>query len=116
MSSGVFTAGFYQTDDGEILNARYQPETIIAGVNPAVSGPATFGISANLSGSMKKNGVNARRVYGKWLTAPAGYLAGGRVVLPILEGAAYDAIDKGDEITYLGGSFRVTGKVSERLV
>lgn len=113
MSSGPFTSTFYETDDLEVVNARVQPETIIPTVNPAPSGPATFGISANMTGSFRQNGVNARRVYGKWTTAPAGYLAGGRVVIPILTVSAYLAITKGDSIAYNGGTFRVTGKRGE---
>lgn len=116
MSAGAFSFGFYETDEGDIVNARYQPETIIPTVNPAASGPATFGITASLQGSMRKNGVNARRVLGKWVTAPTGYLTGGTVSLPIFTQNAYDAITKGDVITYLGSTFRVTGKVGEKLV
>lgn len=115
MSAGPFLASFYETDEGEVLNARVQPETVFA-ENPAPAGPATWGISANMTGGTRQNGVNARVVYGKWITAPAGYLANGRVTLPILQQTAYNAINKGDTITYLGGTFRVTGKRGESLV
>ena len=115
MSAGPFLFSFYETDDLEVLNARVQPETVNA-FNPAPAGPATWGISANMTGGTHQNGVNARVVYGKWVTAPAGYLAGGRVVLPILTNSGYSAISKGDILTYLGGTFRVTGKRGETLV
>lgn len=116
MSAGAFLASRYETDAGDIVNARVQPETVIPTVNPAPTGAVTFGISANMTGGTRQNGVNARVIYGKWVTAPAGYLTAGRVVLPILTPTAYQAIDKGDEIAYLGGTFRVTGKRGESLV
>ena len=116
MSEGAFSAGFYELDNGEIVNARYQPETVIPTVNPAITGPATWGISANLAGSFRRNGVNARRIYGKWTTAPSGYLTGGRVTLPVFSPTAFDAVNKGDTVAYLGGTFRVTGKGAEVLV
>lgn len=116
MSSGAFVAGFYAMDDGTIINARYQPESSITAVNPPVSGPADFGFSANLQGSMRKNGVNARRFFGRWTTPPANYLVGGRVTLPVFTKADWDAINKGDIVDYLTGTFRVTGKAAEVLV
>ena len=114
MSAGAFTNTFYQTDTAEVVNARVQPETITAW-NPAAGGPAGFPIRANMSTS-RRNGVNARVVYGKWTTAPTGYLAGGRVRVPILTITAYNAIGNGDSLAYAGGTFEVTGKRGEKVV
>lgn len=116
MSSGNFTDGIYLTDLGTALRLRFQPEDVIGTVNPAATGTAVAGSpSARISGSPRGKGVWARRVYGKWTTAPAGYQANGRVTLVIFTKAAFDAIADGQEITYLGGTFKVTGKRNESI-
>lgn len=117
MSAGKFTRSFYQADDDEIFLARVQPETI-NGFNVAPAGPATVGISANMTGGQRQNGVNARYILGAWQVgaAPVGYEPEGTVKLPILTKTSFDAINKGDALAYLGGTFVVTGKTSEKLV
>jgi hypothetical protein len=115
MSAGPFITAVYTSDNGTKLNARVQPETIAAwNTNPG--GAVDLGISANMTGSFRQNGYNARRIFGRWVTAPLGYLTQGRVTVPILLLTDYNLIDKGDILPYLGGTFQVTGKRGESLV
>lgn len=117
MSAGEFELTFYTLDDGQVVNIKVQPETAAADFNSTTAAAATIGISANASGSMRRNGVNARRIYGQWATtAPDGYDPKGRITLPILEQVNWNTIKKGDALTYLGETFRVTGKRAENLV
>lgn len=117
MSEGKFTRSFYVADNGAVFLARVQPETI-NGFNPAGAGPSTIGISANMGGGQRQNGMNARYINAAWKTgaAPAGYEAEGSVRLPILTKAAFDAIAKGDELAYNGGTIVVTGTQGEKKV
>lgn len=114
MSSGAFTRGFYECNNGDKLTVRYQPESVIAAVNPAAAGPATFKGSARISGGTRQIGTVTRAIYAVWKTAPAGYKAAGSLRIPIFTPAAYEAIQIGQEITYLGGTAEVTGYRPER--
>lgn len=117
MSSGKFTLSRYETNDGDIAPCRVQEETITAW-NAAPTGAVTVPVSANMGGSRRRNGINARYASGRWVddVAPAGYLGTGRVRVPILTPAAFAAIQRGDELAYLGATFVVTGKVNEAIV
>lgn len=114
MSAGAFQSTFYESDSGAILRARVQPETISAGLNPAATGPATVPGSVNINGGRRTNGVSARKIRVRWTgAAPAGYKADGVLTIAILTPDAFNAIDLGDTVTYLGSSAEVIGKTPE---
>lgn len=113
MSSGVFTSGFYEANNGDILKIRHQPESVIATINPAQAGPATVRGSARVSSSPRSLGTTARCIYAVWETPPANYKAGGTIKIPVFTQAAFEAIQDGATITYLGGTARVTGRRPE---
>ena len=116
MSSGPYVRGTYIDDTGVLRPIRYQPEDVIAGVNPAAAGTAAAGSpSVRISGSPRGIGVWARRVYGQWTDEPDNYVPRGRVTLVIFTKAAFDAIALNQNIAYLGGTFQVTGKRGESI-
>ena len=115
MSAGTFIRSFYQLDNGSIARARVQPETI-AGFNAAPAGPATVPGSARMGGGRRRFGINARFITGVWSgAAPTGYDSNGVIRIPILTTAAYNAINLGDTLTYLGASLSVIGKTGEKV-
>jgi len=115
MSAGVFERSFYETDQGDILRCRIQPETI-TGWNAEAVGPATAPGSARMSSSRRKAGVNARTISATWSgAAPTGYKAGGILRIPILTPTAYNAINLGDTLAYLGANIEVLGKIPEKI-
>ena len=117
MSAGAFTRTFYETDGGDILRARVQPETLaanIGAVNSAPAGPADAPGSARVGGGRRQFGVKMRSVTLAWTgTPPTGYLAGSTVRIPIMQQATYDDIDAGDTGTYRGVAVEVVGKSPE---
>lgn len=117
MSAGVFTRTFYELDDGDIVRARVQPETLAANVgaaNTAPAGPADAPGSARVGGGRRQFGIKMRSVSLAWTgTPPTGYKAGALVRIPIMQRATYDGIDLGDTGTYLGVAVEVVGKSPE---
>lgn len=114
MSSGVFIGATYENDGGAGLPARVQPETL-ATFNPDGSAAPIAGIGRiKLSSGRREFGLSPRTVSGVWLTPPANYKVGGTVRVPIMTLAAFAAISLNDTLTYLGGTFRVTGKNPEK--
>lgn len=115
MSSGQFERSFYQLDNGEVARARVQPETL-AGFNPPAVGPATVAGSARMGGGRRRFGINARFITAVWSGgAPTGYDPNGVLRIPIVTPAAYNQINLGDVVTYLGSSIEVIGKTGEKI-
>lgn len=114
MSAGAFSTAVYEDDNGDGFAAKVQPESINA-FNPNGTAAITQRGRIKLSSGRREFGLAPRTVSGVWITAPAGYKAGGTVKIPIMTKAAWDAIDLNESLTYLtGGSFRVTGKNNEK--
>lgn len=119
MSAGNFQTSFYSSNrTGLIHPIRIQPETLalsVGGVaNAAPAGPATNPISAQVSQSKRSLGLNARTVTIKFPTAPpTDYAVGSTITLPWLNDANFDAITRGDEVTYLGATGEVVGTKPE---
>jgi len=115
MSSGAFTDVLYELDTVTgALPGKVQPETITT-FNPTATATVISGVGRiKLSAGRREYGVSPRTVSGVWTTPPAGYKAGGTVRLPIFTKAAFSDIDFNDSLTYLGGTFRVTGKNPEK--
>lgn len=119
MSSGAFVVSKYETDSGEIMPIRIQPETAVtsigSGANTAPSANVTIPFSARARGGKRKLGVTARTVTLRPVgTSPAGYKEGQLLIVPILKPALYNATKNGDSATYLGTPFLVVGKSPER--
>lgn len=120
MSAGVFSIARYASDSGELYNVRVQPETLLAnigGVNASAGANATAEPSAIVGGSRRQIGVHTRGVRIRFTqNAPTGYKEGSTYFIPILTAAVYNAINKFDTGTYLGGTVEVVGKVAEKIV
>lgn len=118
MSSGAFTRSRYETDAGEIVRIRVQPETLTLAIdgasNAAPAGAVDAPGSAKVSGGRRSFGINARLVRVTWTAAPpAGYLAGGTITLPWLVQDTFAALLLGSTGTYLGAAVELTGKTAE---
>lgn len=115
MSSGIFQFASYESNVATLVfPCRVQPETIEAW-NPD-GGAITNGLpSVKVRGGKREFGIFCRRVTGTWVTAPAGYQAGGSVTVPVFTKAAFEAIVKGAVLGYLGGTFRVVGIIPEQV-
>lgn len=116
MSAGEFLRSFYETDQNDIMRCRVQPETI-TGWNAAATGPATVPGSARMQASRRKLGVNARVISAQWVgTPPTGYDDDSTLRIPILTPAAYNALNVGDQVAYLGANIEIIGKTGEKIV
>jgi len=120
MSNGQFTRTFYETDGGDVVPLRIQPETLAASfagtANDGATGPATAGFpSAQISGSRKGIGIFARYVTIAWDTAPTGYDDRGILAIHVPVKDTFDAITKDSTVSYLGGTARVVNKFPERI-
>lgn len=118
MSAGQFVRSRYEADSGEIHPIRVQPETVAASIdgnaNAAPAGAVTVGLSAQVSQSRRAFGLTARKITLAWTAAvPDGYDPRGTVRIPVLSRATFDAINVGDEGTYLGSGVTVVGKSPE---
>jgi hypothetical protein len=119
MSAGSFDISRYETDAGPIHPCRVQPETIALDIdgtaNDAPAGAVDGQGSANMGGSRRRNGINARYVLLRFTgAAPAGY-SGDDVRVPVLTPAAFAAYTLGATGTYLGEAVEVRGRTSEEV-
>lgn len=94
MSAGALKKGFYSTDNGDTVKCSFQPETesllINAIANASVTGPGATGFpSAKVSGGRTSIGINCRLIRIKFDTAPAGYLQGGIITLPVFSSTVF---------------------------
>lgn len=121
MSSGVFTIAGYETDNGDIVPIKVQPETLTAvlGTANATAG-ASFAAgfpSAQTSQSKRALGINARTVSITFAPGaePADYKPGTILKIPVTTKARFDALSKGSSVTYLTATGRIAGKSPERI-
>jgi len=124
MSAGSFVRSRYLATYKfeEIHPIRVQPETIamfLSGTpgttNAPPSGEITNDISAQVSRSGRGIGLKPRSITIELTgAAPAGYLAGSKVTLPVLTESFYASVPKGSTVTYLGTTWEVVAKNPER--
>lgn len=116
MSAGRYIRSTYQTDGGQIVPIRVQPETIAA-FNAAPVGALSAGFpSAKVSKTRREIGIGARHVTLKWVgDVPSGYEPTGVLRVPVLTTAAYNAIALNSTVTYLGSSAVVISKTPESI-
>ncbi len=116
MSTGPFIETVYIADNDDNYPIRVQPETITA-FNPAAVGsilPNTP--SANASGGIRRNGVNARRARFRVIATTTSGISEGRILtIPIMTLASFNLLAKLTNYTYIGGTLRLVGKTGERI-
>ena len=120
MSAGSFVNSKYETNNGDVVPCRVQPETLemtIGGTaNQAVAASVQAGWpSALLRGGRSESGIIARKVrigIPEGGAAPMGY-SGDPVYVPILSEGLWAAATKGDAVTYLGQIWELLSKVPE---
>ena len=120
MSAGQFNKTKYETNQGNIVPIKVQPETadaVIGGVtNTAPTGDLTGGFpSARVSGSNRMIGINARTVTVRHTASLAGYKDDSPLTFPCLTPAFYDACQEGATGTYLGTACIVVGTKPEKI-
>jgi hypothetical protein len=120
MSSGAFELAKYETDKGQIVPIRVQPETegltLNGGANTQAAGSQTPGFpQATHSGSYRRAGTHARTVTVRMLAVPSGtqIAIGSLIRLPVFKRDVWDAYSIGNEGTYLGAACRFAGKRAE---
>lgn len=120
MSSGEFSRSKYETNNGDIVNIRVQPETLAASIggaaNAAPAGAVTAGFpSALAGGSRRRIGINARTVSFIPDADIDDYKPGQILRVPVLTQARWDAVSRGSTMTYLGQAGQVVGKSAEQI-
>jgi hypothetical protein len=113
MSAGPFLLSKYETDDGDILPIRIQPETLTVADNAEPAGGAD-GPFVKVSGSKRSYGVHPRKLTLSRSVGSADYgsaKAYARVVM--LTSAAYDAAVIGSTVTYAGVDWVIASKTNE---
>jgi hypothetical protein len=121
MSAGEFSISKYETNNGDVVPIRVQPETLAltigAATNDAPAGDVQTGWpSANATANRRQNGINVRYVRLKWSAgAPTDYAANSVLVVPILTKAMWDGIARGQTGTYLGSGVTVATKINEKI-
>lgn len=121
MSAGNFISSRYEDDGGRVYRARIQPETLAlqlnGATNTAPTGAVDQPVSANMTGSFRRNGCNARRVRVRFTGAPpTGYSADDILTIPVLRPAAFNTMTavQGATGSYLGADIELVGYSSER--
>lgn len=120
MSQGEFINTFYEDNAGRIYNVRLQDTTLLltdgTTANSPPAGPADQAITANATGSKRRNGVRCRQVAVKWTgTPPTGYLARETLYIPVMTQAAFNEYTTGTTMDYLGAACRVVGSSGEQI-
>lgn len=125
MSAGGFTGSAYVSDQGLVLSITVQPETLgltVGGVVNEIAAPPPFTAGApsvTVSGGRRGRG----RIYARTVTlvpddrdaVPAGYQAGGRLRIPIVDQGLWSQLNKGTAVTYLDIAYVVSGKQPEKV-
>lgn len=122
MSAGSFIFSRYETDEGDIFDIKVQPETLTLSLNGATNTAPTGAVdgtgSVNVSGSLRQNGVNARRVRFRFSgEPPTGYKPSSVISLPILQQSVYETMTatRGATGTYLGAAIQLVGGTKEKI-
>jgi hypothetical protein len=123
MSAGAFEKNIYETNAGNFAAIVIQPETEDAVINTVPNnggaGPVNQEASVRVNAGKSANGIIARTVTFAWTgDPPTGYLEGGRVTIPALTPAFYNACNPNDPAstgTYLGAGVSVVGRSPERV-
>lgn len=119
MSQGAFVTARYQTDNGDLVNIKVQPETLTAtlGTANASAGAAadTGWPSAQVSKSKRAIGINARTVSIRLTAELEGYKPDSILRIPVTTKARWDALSKDSAVTYQATAGVVVGKSAEKI-
>lgn len=121
MSSGEFSNSKYQTNEGNIVPIKLQPETLtltIAGTaNAAPAGAVEAGWpSADVSRSKRAIGIHCRTISVKVTDPAEGYVDNGLVRVPIMTATVWNGAVKGAAVVGAFGTGEVAGKQPEVIV
>lgn len=120
MSAGEFTNSFYETDEGNIVPIKLQPETLTInfGSTPNAAGGTAAEVgfpSAQVSQSKRALGINARSVSVKITAAATGYKDGTLIRVPVPKLSVYQGITKFSAVTCPAGTGEVVGFSPEKI-
>lgn len=126
MSAGRFSRTRYEAsylDSNPIHPVRVQPETLALASqgDPVVTNSAPTGSISNPISALVTLGKRARGLRPRSIsiqlkdgeTPPTGYVAGSIARVPLLREVMYNAVNVGDDVTYLGVDWQVIGKSPE---
>jgi len=121
MSNGAFTNSKYETNDGNVVPIKLQPETLtltVAGTaNAAPAGAVDAGWpSADVSRSRRAIGIHCRSISVKVTTPASGYEDNGLIRVPIMTASVWDGAVKGAAVVGAFGTGEVAGKQPEIIV
>jgi hypothetical protein len=115
MSAGPFLLSKYETDDGDILPIRIQPETLTVADNAEPEGGAD-GPFVKVSGSKRSYGVHPRKITLSRSVGSADYgtaKAYARVVM--LTPTPFDDAVIGSTVAYAGVDWVIASKTNESI-
>lgn len=120
MSEGRFERSKYETDAGNVIPMRVQPETLAATIGGETNAEPAGDIlpgwpSVRVGGGRREIGVNGRFVTGSWQTPPTDYDGRTLFKLVIPTKSVFDGIAKGQSISYLGGTAAVVSVTPEKI-
>jgi hypothetical protein len=105
----------YTTDAGTVVKIRMSLPVIAITGNDTTTALTDGNVEASVSyhGQKRRAGLGARGyVLGLPAVAPAtGYTK--KTFVPITTKAVFDAAKKGDNVTYLGGTYKIIDKIAE---
>lgn len=119
MSAGSFINSRYETDGGEILRCRVQPETELltngTAFNSAPVAAATLPWSMRIRPAKRDLGIIPRVIKVKFQagTVPTGYKADQVLEIPIMTPAAFTALRNEPTLEYLNVQALVVGSSNE---
>lgn len=119
MSQGRFEITKYQRNNGDVHPVQVQPETLAATIggtaNAAPAGDLDNDISAKVGKGKREIGLGTRTVSFVWNQGaePNGYAERGDLTIPVLQQSVWAAVNRGDAVSYNGGTGTVTGKTEE---
>jgi len=121
MSAGTFRRSRYEDDNANVYPCRVQPETLAAVIdgndNSATTSAVTSDVSASMTSSRRKYGVQARRIrlaLKEGSTPPTDY-SGQPVTIPVLQQSVFNDAAKDSDVSYLGTTWTLVSKLPEYL-
>jgi hypothetical protein len=116
MSAGIFQFAKYETESGEVVRVRAQPESLALTLNSVANAESADAVTIqgifplNLGGRRRKP-FSARYVAVQFTAAaPTGYKASSVCKVPVYSKATYSGLATGQTGTYLGVAVKVVGK------
>lgn len=120
MSEGSFLRTKYETDNGDVVSVRIQPETLTLTVDGTANAAPTTAFSAGfpsakVSGGRRTLGINCRKCNLVFNAAPEGYKQDSVISVPVLKQAMEAKIVQGATGTYAGVAITVVSLTRETI-